>query len=162
MVNNMLICTTGGGNMKSSRKHLIGLSMRTSLTLCAVGLLLALSSCGSEAFTPEAKRTDAIEKFNLSAAQTDIMDAYFEGMTKKSPEAKFTRRWTQISACYASRINIDEKYDVVHRDYIRDFEVIERDYYPWFQRRGISDTAAYEIGQKVKKTSDFCHSTIRR
>ncbi|NNC36710.1 MAG: hypothetical protein EX271_09285 [Acidimicrobiales bacterium] len=148
--------------MKSSRKHMIGLSMRTSLTLCVLAALIALSSCGSETFTPEAKRADAIEKFKLTPAQTDIMDAYFEGMTKKSPEGKFTRRWTQIAACYAARINIEPRYDVVHRDYIRDFEAVEKDYYPWFQRRGVSDDASYELGNKVKTASDFCHNTIRR
>jgi hypothetical protein len=90
------------------------------------------------------------------------MDAYFEGMTQTSNEEKYIRRWTRISACYASRVNIKQKYDTVHRDYIRDFEAVERDYYPWFQRRGVSENAAYELGQNVKKTSDFCHKTIRR
>lgn len=153
---------TLGRDMKTTRKHIIGLSMNTSLALCALVVLLALSSCGGETFTPEAKRADAIEKFKLSTAQTDIMDAYFEGMTKRSPEAKFTRRWTQIAACYASRINISQKYDTVHRAYVRDFEAVERDYYPWFQRRGLSGNAAYELGEKVKKASDFCHKVIRR
>ena len=148
--------------MKISRKNSIYPSMHRSLTLCAMGLALALGACSQEMFTPEAKRVGAIEKFKLDAAQADIMDAYFEGMTKKSPEGRFIRRWSQISACYASRINIEPRYDVVHRDYIRDFVEVERDYYPWFQRRGVSDDAAYQIGQKVKKTSDFCHKVIRR
>lgn len=153
---------TCGRDMIITRKHIIGLSMRTSLMLCTIGILVALSSCGSEAFTPEAKRADAIDKFKLDKNQIEIMDAYFEGMTKTGKEDKFTRRWTRISACYASRINVDQKYYTAHMGYIRDFEAVERDYYPWFARRGVSENAAYELGQKVKKTSDFCHTTIRR
>jgi len=148
--------------MKNSRRHVIGLSMRSSLTLCAIGILLALSSCGSEAFTPESKRANAIDTFKLNATQTDIMDAYFEGMTQKSAEGKFTRRWTRISACYASRIDIERKYDQIHRDYIRDFESVEQDYYPWFARRGVSENTAYALGQKVKTASDFCHKNVTR
>ena len=148
--------------MKTTRKHIIGLSMSTSLLLCAIGVVLTLSSCSSETFTPEAKRADAIEMFKLTSAQTDIMDAYFEGLSKSGEEGKFTRRWTRIAACYASRVVISQKYDIVHRAYIRDFEEIEKDYYSWFQRRGVGEDAAYEIGQKVKKAADFCHATIRR
>jgi len=148
--------------MKSSRKHVIGLSMRSSLTLCAIGVLLALSSCGSEAFTPESKRANAIKTFKLTPAQTEIMDAYFEGMTQQTAEGKFTRRWTRISACYAARVDIDPRFESVHKDYIRDFVSIERDYYPWFARRGVSENEAYELGQKVKATSDFCHKTVAR
>jgi hypothetical protein len=66
--------------------------MRTSLMLCTIGILVALSSCGSETSTPEVKRADAIEEFKLSAAQPDIMGAHFEATTKTSVEEKYTRR----------------------------------------------------------------------
>ena len=121
-----------------------------------------LSACSGEMFTPEAKRADAIEQFKLTNAQIDIMDAYYEGITKNKPEPATSRRFTRIAACYAAQIEVADRYDVPHRAYIRDFEAVEKNYYPWFKSRGISQDAAYELGQRVRKTADKCHMMVRR
>jgi hypothetical protein len=124
--------------------------------------LFGITACSGEMFTPEAKRADAIKTFNLTTAQIDIMDAYYQGISKDDPEPAMSRRWTRIAACYASQIEIADKYDIPHRDYIRDFAAVEKEYYEWFQRRGIGQDAAYDLGERVRKTSDKCHKIIRR
>jgi hypothetical protein len=130
--------------------------------LLIAGLALLCSACGGETFTPAAKRADAIEYFKLSGSQIDIMDAYYEGITKKKKEPTMSRRFTRIAGCYADLVEMPDRFDVPHRAYIRDFEAVEKNYYPWFKRRGVNQNDAYDIGQRVKKAADKCHLIIRR
>lgn len=123
---------------------------------------LALAGCDAADFAK--METDKLTQMGLTPEQMSVAKALIEGYKKEVGRPVIRSRDVMRAGCYAKTVDLPAHHSRVHKLYIADYAVIDQNYYPWFNKQGIDDQTAYEIGNKVTAAYEECSlgSQIRK
>ena len=127
--------------------------VRFGLTAILAGTAL-LTACNGP--SPETRREKALQKYPLDSAQLEVMDAFLEGLLGEGAGPPRGRTDEMAAACYAANVDMPSKFTRLHKAYVSDYVNIDKEYYEWFARNGVSEFDAHDIGDRVTAASKFC------
>ncbi len=129
------------------------LSVRTIIAAVGVAAALALPGCGGDPSAKDAARLDSKE---LSPDERMVAEALLDGFRRETGAATLPDADIERAACYAKSVDMPEKYTDVHKLYLADYAAIDKDFYPWFENKGVSMEDAWDIAGRVKAGLDIC------
>ena len=112
---------------------------------------LALGACDMAQM-----EADSLDSMELTDQQREVAEALIVGYKKERGNIPLRSRDIAHAACYARSVRIASSYHDVHLKYLRDYTAIDKDFYPWFRRQGMSDDAAYKLAQWVQEGFEEC------
>ena len=128
-------------------------SRRRMLLLLATAAACALAACGGGQGPSEAETLDAVA---LTDDQRAIAEALLEGYRKETGAVAIDADDVTRAGCYAQHVDMPAQFRDVHKEYLADYAAIDKDFYPWFQARGISAQDAWDIAERVGKGFEAC------
>lgn len=115
---------------------------------------ITLSACSAGEIAE--MESDKVDKMNLSASERVIAEALVEGYKKETGAPMLRSRDYAHAACYAKNVKMPTHFARVHAQYLKDYSSVDRDFYGWFRRQGVSDDAAYKFYSYVVKGFEAC------
>ena len=133
------------------RRHIQ--SIRTIVAASVLTAALALAGCGGD---PSAKDSARLDSKELSSDERMVAEALLDGFQHETGAATLPDADIERAACYAKSVDMPDEYADVHKLYLADYAAIDQDFYPWFEKKGVSMEDAWDIAERVKAGLDIC------
>lgn len=116
--------------------------------------LVAITGCSAEQRTE--METTKLESFDLTPDQRVVADALVTGFKAEMGLALLRSREYARAACYAKKVVMPRKYKKAHLFYLANYDAADRDFYPFMQKRGVTDIDAWEMSKVFRLAYEQC------
>lgn len=115
---------------------------------------LGLTACSAEQRAQ--MEAEKLESFDLTVDQRTIADALLVGYKAETGLSMLRSRDYARAACYAKSVDMPRRYARAHLLYLENYDEADEDFYPFFQRQGIDENAAWEMSEKFRVAYEKC------
>lgn len=121
-----------------------------------LGVVLCCSLVACSAEQRAQMEADKLDSFELTTEQRAIAEALVVGYKAETGMAMLRSRDYARAACYAKTVDMPSRYREAHLLYLENYGEADKDFYPFFQSRGIDDNTAWEMSERFTAAYDEC------
>ncbi|NNC38230.1 MAG: hypothetical protein EX271_00330 [Acidimicrobiales bacterium] len=121
-----------------------------------VGLFLSACSLSDLEESQTKEFAELMQNFKLTPAEVDIAQRTVSGYKNEMGTPVVASRDLRQAICYATSVQMPEKYTKAHLLYLEYYAEADKDYYTWFAKKGISAATAEAMGNIYVSAHDKC------